>query len=266
MNPFKRKKNRKWQERPVLYKGRFFYIRQLAQVLLIFFCLVLLLSGYLYFRNSSAMLIRRVTVTGEVQHLSQQNVIDLSEIKKTDTLFSVHLRKIQQNVLRHPWIREVRVRREFPDTIQIFVKEFEPMALLNVGDWYLMDDQGVVFKKMEGLDPKDFPTISGLSAEEFKNSPLLTRRFLQECLVFLKFLETQSFYREDPVSEIVYDPAFGMTVFTKNRGLEVYYGRTGYEQKQAQLEKFKLLKIFTLKNFVRLDLDSPGRVIGRTFD
>jgi cell division protein FtsQ len=261
---FKRKKNRKWQERPVLYKGRFFYLRQVAQILLVAFGLLLILSGYLYFKNSSSMMVRTVEVTGGIKHLSVQNVIDLSEIKQTDTLFSVRLHQIQKNVLRHPWVREVRVRREFPDTIQIFVKEFEPVALLHVEGWYLVDGRGIVFKKMGGHDPKDLPIISGLKRQDIQDHPYLSRQALQTCLGFLQFLGQQAFYRDDPVSEIVYDEIFGMTVFTQNRGLEVYYGQNSFEQKQAQLEKFKLFSIFRLQNFVRLDLDSPGRVIGRT--
>lgn len=262
---FKRKKNRKWQERPVLYKGRFFYLRQVAQVLLVLFGALLILSGYLYFKNSSSTLVKTVEVTGGLKHLSVQNVMDLSEIKKTDTLFSVRLRQIQKNILRHPWVREVRVRREFPDTIQIFVKEFEPVALLHAGDWYLVDGRGIVFKKMREDDPKDLPVISGLQLQDIQERPYLSRQALQTSLAFLNFLGQQDFYRDDPVSELIYDVVFGMTVFTKNRGLEVYYGQDSLEQKQAQLEKFKLFGIFQLQNFVRLDLDSPGRVIGRTF-
>ena len=260
---FKRKKNRKWQERPVLYRGRFFYIRQVAQVALVVCVLALVIATYLYFRNSSAMLVKRVEVAGSVKYISENDVIALSEIKENDTLFRVSLRHVQQNVLRSPWVREVRVRREFPDTIQIHIVEQEPVALLNVGALYLVNEQGVVFKKVDETDPKDFPIISGYDKEELAQFPVLMRRSLKDTLGFLRYLNEQEFFIQDPISEIVVDMAFGYTVYTKNKATEIYYGTGDYQKNQELLERFKLSNIFKQQSFARLDLGSSQRIIAR---
>lgn len=260
---FKRKKNRKWQERPVLYRGRFFYIRQVAQVALVLSILAVAVATTVYFRNSSALFVKHVAVTGSVKHMTQDEVVALSEIKENDTLFLVSLRHVQQNILRNPWAREVRVRREFPDTIQVQIVEQEPVALLNVGTLYLVNEQGVVFKKADETDPKDLPVISGYDKEELAEFPILMRRSLREALDFLKYLNDQNYFIQEPISEIVVDMAFGYTVYTKNKATEIYYGTGDYQKKQKLLEKFKLSDIFKRQSFARLDLGSPQRIIAR---
>jgi len=141
----KKNQNRKWHARPQLYKGRFFYLKQISQVLLGVVVLVSLVSLFLYFRNSSALGIKYVEVLGDLKHLTKDDVVKLSNIDKTDKLFTIDMTQIQKNILRFSWIKEVRVRREFPATIQIHVTEKTPLAILVAQDRYLIDSDGVVF-------------------------------------------------------------------------------------------------------------------------
>lgn len=259
----RRGENRKWQHRPQLYRGRFYYLKRAGQALL-FLSLAGALSGFvLYIRYSDALGIRTVEVLGELTHLDRDGVIVLSGIRKTDKLFTVNLERIQQNILAFPWVRAVSVRREFPATIQIHVTERKPLAQLLAGGRYLIDENGVVFKKWEPGDPSDLPVITGFSREEIERYPLLTRNFLMRTVAFLKYLHKWDFYKEYAISEVHFDSVFGFTVYTQREGLEIYYGRDDFARKQQKLEKFKLSKAFSKISFVRLDLDSQDRVVAR---
>jgi len=258
-------RNRKWQARPQLYKGRFFYLKRVGEVSLSLFVLVALVSMFYYFRNSTAFGIKHVEVLGDMHHLSKDDVITLSGIKNTDKLFTIDLGSVQKNISRFYWVKEVRVRREFPSTIQIHVTERTPSALLLADNMYLIDELGIIFKKWEKGDPQDLPAITGFSNEMIKKYPRLTKTHLNFTVAFLNYLETQDFYKSDVLSEVHFDSVFGFTVYTKNIGIEIYYGRDDFMVKQQKLEKFKLSEYYNKIGFVRLDLDSQSKVIARVF-
>jgi len=259
----KKNQNRKWQQRPQLYRGKFYFLRKTAQIALAVFIGLSILSLALYLKASDALCIKNVEILGDITHLSRENILTLSEIENGDKLFTVNLGNIQKRILRFNWIKTVRVRRKFPDTIQIHITEREPLAILLTKKMYLTDKGGNIFKKLEKGDPRDLPVITGLESTFIKQYPNLAKTYFDFTVAMLIFLQDQEFYKADPVSEIHFDPILGFTIFTKNRNTEIYYGRNDFVKKQQSLEKFKLSKHYERTFFVRLDLDKPGRVVAR---
>ena len=260
---FKRRDNRKWQARPQLYQGRFFYVKQMLQMASVMVLVLLVMATVLYFKNSEALSIRSVEVLGDLNYLSRQDVLWLSEIKKDDKLFALNLSEVQKKIKRHPWVKSVSIRREFPDTIQIYIEQRRPVALLITEDMYLVDDEGVVFKKRESTEPLNLPAITGFKTGELKQYSNLMRYYLNFCLTFLSYMQTQGFYKTESIAELHFDRVGGLTVYTRESGLEIFYGRDHHIKKQLNLEKFKLSKEYNKTAFVRIDLDSADRVIAR---
>ncbi len=80
--------------------------------------------------------------------------------------FGVDLVAVAERVERHPYVREASVRRVPPDAIEIGVTLREPRALLRRDDrLYLVDDDGVVMKRLRPGDGADLPVISLLAHE-----------------------------------------------------------------------------------------------------
>lgn len=262
---FKSKKNhnRKWEQRPQLYRGRFFYVRQVAQVALLVFSVISLVALFLFFRQAEAFKIHDVVVTGNPVHVSQNGILRLSGIQKGQNIFFVDLAEVQKSILRHPWVAAVQVRRDFPDQIQIHVTEHQPAAVLAVHDLYLVDSGGVIFKKMAPGDAGNFPVMTGLSRDWLERFPHVMRERVRACFETLQFLEGQEFYRAKDILEINCDEVLGYTVFAGDDSLEIFYGKNDVALKQAKLEKFKLSKQYDEKKVRRLDLDSKNRVIAR---
>ena len=259
----KRQHNRKWQKRPQLYRGRFFYLKQILQVTVLLSLVVGIFGVALYFQRSEALFIKHIPVTGTLTHITADDVVRLSQITPNDKLFSVDLKTITQNIKRFSWIAEVRVRREFPDTIQIDIQERAPIALLKLKDFYYIDQSEKVFAKVTSAESPDLPILTGLDDDFAKHYPALSKIYLHEALHFLTFLQGQVFYKNYAISEIHFDPVTGYTVFTADNNLEIYYGRDGVEKKQAKLEKFSQSKHFNPAQFVRLDLDAKNKIIAR---
>ncbi len=261
---FRRKHhNRKWHDRPQLYRGRFYFLRKLAQLVLILGVVVFLFAATVYFRTSETLGIKHVSVIGKLKHMTIDDVILLSGIKRSDKLFAIDLGAVRAGILRHPWVDDVTIRREFPDTIQISVTEATPVALLMIDGFFLVDAHGRVFKKWEAGDERNLPVISGLNKDFVTTYPAMAAKQLTKVLDFLKFVNEQEFYKMDPVSEVSLDAVYGFTVVTSERPLTIFYGNDDVETKQKKLEKFKLSEFFENKRITRLDLAVNDKVVVR---
>lgn len=258
-----KKNNRKWEKRPQLYRGRFFYLKQASQIALFVFGLGVIVSVLIYFQKSDTLFIKHVEVLGKLKHIDKNEVIGLSGLTPADKLFSVNLRSITANIERFPWVKEARLRREFPDTIQIYIEERKAVALLKMKDFYYVGEDGKVFKKLQNDDELDLPVISGFDPDFSRNYPQLSKTYLKNVLSFLNYIQTQDFYKGNAVSEIRFDPVFGYTVYTLKDSLEIYYGRSNIELKHKKLETFAKSKHFDSAKFTRLDLDAKNKVVAR---
>ena len=259
----KKNHNRKWDQRPQLYRGRFFYVRQIVQGAVAVFAILSLVALFLFLRQAEAFKIHDIVVTGNLHHVSLDDVLSLSQIQKGQGIFSANLSDVQKNIMHHSWIESAQVRRDFPDKIQINIVERKPSAILIAQDLYLVDDVGSIFKKMEVSDDHDLPVMTGFDFEGLKKYPHIMRERVGACFKTLQLLVSQRFYQTQPISEINCDETLGYTVFAGDKGLEIFYGKGDVKPKQAKLEKFKLSKQYDEKKFMRLDLDSKNRVIAR---
>lgn len=258
-----RHKNKKWEKRPQLYKGRLFYLKRSLQIAGIAFVMITALATYLYFEKSDTLFVKNVTVLGQLKHLLADDVIKISGLKNRDKLFDIDLDKTSQNINRHPWIAEVQVRREFPHTVQIHVKERTAQAVLLINSFYLVDSSGRVFKKMEGNDFHDLPVITGFDENFVNRHPNLSKKYLREALDFLASAQGYDFYKKFRISEINFDAVFGFTVYTKTGQFEVYYGRGDINQKQKKLERFVSSDRFEKDKILRLDLNAKDKIVAR---
>jgi cell division protein FtsQ len=259
------KGNRKWEERPQLYRGRFFYFRQIAAVALWAAAVVAVVAIVVFFHTSPALHITQLEVLGEHPHLTDRQIAVLSGIHPNDNLFALDFETVRARLLRHPWIANVQLRREFPGTVRIHVIEHQPFALLLASKLYLVSATGKIFKQTTTRDSRDLPVITGFTAEDLRSYPQLSLGRLKSSLAFLKSLLAQPFYRMDPPSEVHFDPILGFTVHTRDAGLEIYYGLAEPEKRHAKLETFTTSKDFANAVFVRIDLDSKDRIVARRY-
>ena len=68
-------------------------------------------------------------------------------------MWDVDLGAARLAVLDHPWVRRASVDRVWPSTVRITIEERTPVALLNYGEMYYIDEQGVPF--LLGMDKGD---------------------------------------------------------------------------------------------------------------
>jgi cell division protein FtsQ len=121
-------------------------------------------------RESPRFALRTVQLAG-AQRATEAELLALAGVQKGANLWALDASDVARAMGGHPWVSAVDVRRALPDTLQIRVEEHVPAALAVMGDLYVVDAEGVPFKKVSGADALDLPLISGISREEAARAP-----------------------------------------------------------------------------------------------
>ena len=101
---------------------------------------------------SSWLAATSVDVSGE-QTLSGQQVVEAANVDLGTPLARLDLSAIQANVAQLPAVADVSVHRAWPHTVEIEVTERRPLAAVRRdGGWWVMDEEGVVFRRTPHRD------------------------------------------------------------------------------------------------------------------
>lgn len=120
--------------------------------------------------RSPLFLIQIVEVSGADEPDIPLDAEEISRLARipvgTQNLFELDLAAVERRVLEHPWVREVRLQKRFPQTVAVVVTAREPRAILQRSDGTLayLDTDGQGFGRVDLSVRPDLPVISGLDA------------------------------------------------------------------------------------------------------
>jgi cell division protein FtsQ len=175
--------------------------------------------------------IKEISVRG-LRELTEKDIIASADIKPSQNILAVNTEIVSRRVCANQWVENVYVGRELPGKLVLEVKERIPLALVKqADDFYLMDVQGFIFKRLGKSDAVDLPVITGIQEKEQTNSKLL--------LNALKLVKTMSSSEEysylGTISEINIDNMFGLSLVF-NKGMYLKLGTDDFENKLTKLK------------------------------
>ena len=201
------------------------------------------------------------TVVRGCKKISEEEVKALAGISLPLNILTANLEKMERAIEENPWVRNASVGREFPDRLVIEITERSAAALLKRGsDLYIVDRDGVVFKKFEAGDSADVPVLAGFYRNGELRHDLLGRAF-----AFLDYLSgSDHFPRVWNVSEIYVDDVHDFSVVTDNH-LFLNLGFEEYDKKLRRLKKVMadLARRGLEGRTLTIDLVDPSRVVVR---
>jgi len=113
---------------------------------------------------------RRITVKGN-RRLSQNTILQQTNLKLRDNILSVNVSAIRSKILVHPWIAGVEVNRELPDAIHIRVKEHVPIAIIDFDEPRYINEDGEIFNAVVSSDKAGLPLVTGLKSDLDPDNP-----------------------------------------------------------------------------------------------
>jgi cell division protein FtsQ len=190
----------------------------------------LFIYAYSYLLSTPYFQIKETSVRG-LKELTEKDILTLTDIKPGQNILAVNIDVLERRVAVNPWIKNVYVGREFPNRLVVDVRERNPIALVKQGsDFYLMDSDGIVFKKLAKGDEVDLAIITGINVQDKTKSKLLS-----DTLSLLKVFSGSNLYSFlGSISEAHLDEVFGLSLLT-DKGLYLKMGMDDFERKLRKL-------------------------------
>lgn len=203
----------------------------MRQLILRFWWLGLLVAGAAavpWLPTPDFLKLKEVVVVTPPTRLSETELVRLTELEKGKNLLTLSLGEVRKKLLRFPWLEEVALAKTYPGRLVISVKEYEPVALAKLDGLYLVNPDGVVFKKIAAGDPRDFPILTGLERKP-------TRQRLAPLIGLLGDFQKREPLRMVGLSEIHWDPAQGVSLFTLRPVVKVVLGKERWAERLDKL-------------------------------
>jgi cell division protein FtsQ len=175
--------------------------------------------------------IKETSVRG-IKELTEKEVLALAGVKSQQNLLALNTETLVRRVSANPWVKNVYVGKELPNRVVLEVWERIPVALVKQEeDFYLMDIEGNIFKKLAKNDEVDLPVLTSTDGEDITKATLLP-----SSLNLLKNIVASKQYSYlGSISEVNIDDLFGLSVLTDS-GLYLKLGMDGFENKLKQLK------------------------------
>lgn len=173
-------------------------------------------------------LLKNVKVKG-IEQLKDSDVMKKACPFLKDSILGIDVEQLKAAVARHPFVREVRIKRVFPFSLVIDVQEKKPSALWASGDGQLqvLDEDGLPFR--------------GLMKEKMQGLFMVTAPDRQEAQRAFKALSSwadEGIINRDGISEIVYNK--GNVILIANEAVEIILGKE--DQKERLKRAFAVLE------------------------
>lgn len=110
--------------------------------------------------------VEQVTVSGNERY-SADEIIEVSGVEQGDNLILMDKYRIAEKLYTQlPYITEVRINRQFPDTLLVDVVETQAVAVIKGGssNW-LLDSKGKLLEVIGSSAAKKYLSLEGMTAE-----------------------------------------------------------------------------------------------------
>lgn len=214
--------------------------------------LLILLTGYT-FLDLQTQPVSDFQVQGN-QVLKKETIIDLLQLEKNHTFWELDPYELSVRVIQHPWVETARVKKRYPNRIEIWVVEKKPVSFLrSKSQLHLLDKQGNLLPVLARETGWDFPVITDTNYIVSNASNRADSTNIQRALKLLDYLDGNPVLPLESVSEIQISNPVNFQIVTTN-DIRIDLGMERFPQKlellsdaMAQLETMK-------KKIRRLDL------------
>jgi len=193
---------------------------------------IVMLSAAVYLHQDDTLPILNVSVEGDFIYANKAELVKAVKPFVTGNFINVDVAKIRQAGEALPWVRQVQVRRVWPDSLHLIVEE--QIAVARWGSEQLVNEKGEIFQPPLASIPADLVKLQGLKGSNL----VMTKRLLDiQKQVAVLGLETE---------KITMDQRRAWTIYFDNK-IQLVLGRANSEQRlqrfvnvfEAGLQRFQ---------------------------
>lgn len=199
--------------------------------------------------KDNGFIIKNIEITG-IKHLNKKDVIKIIRSFNNTNIFNVNIEKIHKEISKNTWVKETTIQIIYPDTIKIFLKEKEPIAIWQnkYGNNLITINGEIILEKNLNNFKNNLPIIIGNNAHQ-NISPILKILNIHESF-------TENVWSLTFVNERRWDIHF-------NQGLTIRLPSTKVEEAWQKIvflnEKFNILNL----GLIEIDLRNHNQILGK---
>jgi len=202
--------------------------------------------------------VREIQVRGG-EKLGGNEIVTMAGLKQGMNIWRIELAMIEQKVAKHPWVRRVLVRREFPRRVVIEIEERVPRAIVAMGKLYYVDSDGVVFKEVGAGESVQLPLLTGLRTDELGSPDPAVHRKIQDAVRLGDLMARDS----RTISEIHFEAADRVVLYTTAYPLALHMGWGDWEDKVRRVDRVLKLWKGHEERLVTLDASFDDQIVAR---
>jgi cell division septal protein FtsQ len=209
--------------------------------------------------------LRHVQVEG-LHALNAPEIAALARAPMNAPLFEIDLAAAQQQISANPFVRTASVTREFPDALLISIQEREPVATVNGGQVWYVDESGVLMPFRQSALKLDLPIISGVTGMQgAKAGEVVGNGEIADALEILRVARTADSNLYHFISEINLNRGGDITLFSVDSPAPIIFGRGAASKKLYLLRTFwdNVVKAQGLEKLQSLDLRFEDQVVAK---
>lgn len=200
------------------------------------------------------------------QHVTQAALQSFLHSRVGQNIFSVDLDGEARRLIEHPWIKTATVRRDLPGQLVVEVTEREAVAILQIDQLYLVDRDGVPFKRRSKEDGKVLPLLTGFDRSSFESGEAAARRqarLIAEAVALLAAAANTDELPAGRISEVSWDAVRGFSLITEENATRILFGEGDYEAKLRRYSAVAQMVGGRLQRATFIDLAIGGHVVVR---
>ncbi len=218
-------------------------------------------TAYRYFQRTANMHVGEIKIMGCL-NVTETELLNLARIDFKASLMNLDLKELSERLAQHPWVEKTKVRRDWSRMALIIeVQERVPFALILLGDLYLVDRLGEVFKKVGPKERFDLPVLTGLPPRQVRERDKGAMALIHQAIELLGLLREGKALTSQEISEVHLSRKKGLTLFTLGEGLPIYVGSGKLQEKTRCLEKVWPDVQRKHQNVEYVDLKYPRKVV-----
>lgn len=212
-------------------------------------------------RQHPYFVVDRLELAGVGPALRAEDVHAWLGLTERTTLWEAAPGRVRARLEAHPFIAHASVRRVFPGTLEIVIRERKPQAIAVLGDLFYVDRGGETFGPLRAGDSRDLPFITGLDPTA---APGVRAWLLRRALRLTRRCDAPGGDTPrcvGPLSEIHVDAAQGLTVFPGAPRVPIVLGWGSWGEKLGRAERALRQWQATPERLARLDLRFRNQVV-----
>lgn len=187
-------------------------------------------------RKSDAFATKTIDVQGN-SRLDRETILTVASLAIGKNTFAVSPEEAEAALLKNPWIASAHVVRRLPDSYSISVEERQAVAILTLGEPYLVAGDASVFKRWEVGDPDELPLITGVEPSDFADDVAYRTSLLVNSVALLHDYRDAGLWRRAPIQEIHMENDEGLTLYIGDDATAVKLHRPPFRAKLSRLRR-----------------------------